>query len=139
MKKFFLEFLHRGLLVSAGGPIVMAIVYGILNLNGVVDTLTVGEVVKGIITSALLAFVAGGITAVYIIDKLQAAPAALIHSFVLYLDYILIYLFNGWIENSVQVIIIFTSVFFVGFALIWLIIYFSTKKQIKNINSNLAK
>lgn len=139
MKKFILEFLRRGLLVSVGGPIVMAIVYGILNLNGVVDTLTVGEVVKGIITSALLAFVAGGITAVYSIDKLQAAPAALIHCFVLYFDYILIYLFNGWIENSVQVIIIFTSIFITGFVLIWLIIYFSIKKQIKNINSNLTK
>lgn len=131
--------MHRGLLVSVGGPIIMAIVYGILNLNGVVDTFTVGEVVKGIITSALLAFIAGGITAVYSIDKLQAAPAALIHCFVLYLDYFLIYLFNGWIENSVQVIVIFTSIFFVGFALIWLIIYFSTKKHIKNINRNLAK
>ncbi|MCH5303748.1 MAG: DUF3021 domain-containing protein [Ruminococcus sp.] len=139
MKKFVFEFMHRGLLASVGGPIVLAIVYGILSLNGVVDTLSVAEVVKGILTSALLAFVAGGITAVYNIDKLQAAPATLIHCFVLYLDYILIYLLNGWIEYSVQVIVIFTSIFFAGFALIWTIIYLSTKKQIKNLNSNLSK
>ena len=139
MKKYILDFLHRGIIASVGGPIILAIIYAVLYANGVVDMLSTIEVVKGIITSAILAFIAGGINFVYNIERLQIAPAALIHFAVLYLDYILIYLFNGWIVNSLEVIIIFTSIFALGFALIWLIIYLTTRKKIKKMNKNLAK
>ncbi len=139
MKKYILDFLHRGIIASVGGPIILAIIYAVLYANGIVDMLSTIEVVKGIITSAILAFIAGGINFVYNIERLQTAPAALIHFAVLYLDYILIYLFNGWIVNSLDVIIIFTSIFALGFALIWLIIYLTTRKKIKKMNKSLAK
>ena len=40
MKKHIVQFLKRGLMAAAGGPVVLAIVYGILGAVGVIETLT---------------------------------------------------------------------------------------------------
>mgnify|MGYP003408433223 CR=1 FL=1 len=108
MKKYVVEFLKRGMSFCFGGPLVLAIVYGILGLVGAVESLTVGEVVTGIFSSTLLAFIAAGITVVHTVDKLSTFLAALIQGVVLYIDYILLYLFNGWLQSSLKPIMIFT-------------------------------
>ena len=101
MRKY-VEFLKRGMAFCFGGPLVLAIVYGILGLVGAVENFTVGEVVIGIFSSTLLAFIAAGMTVVYTVDKLSPFSAALIHGVSLYLDYILLYLFNGWLQSSLK-------------------------------------
>ena len=137
MKNYVLSFVKRGLLVSVLGPIIIAVIYFILGQKGVINTLTVGTVVKGILTSVLLAFIAGGISMIYTVDKLQIAQAALIQSAVLYFDYILIYLWNGWIPATATVIAFFTVTFFVGFFIIWTIIYLIIKHNIEKMNKRL--
>lgn len=138
MKKYIAEFLKRGLMACGGGPVVMAIVFGILGATGVVQTLTVPEVCKGILTVSLLAFIAGGITMIYQVDKLPLFPAILIHGAVLYLDYILIYLINGWLQSQLTPVLIFTGVFIAGYAVIWCIIYSVTKNATNRLNKKLV-
>ena len=75
---------------------------------------------------------------IYEVERLPIAIAALIHAGVLYLDYIVIYLINGWLKDGVIPFIVFTSCFFVGFALVWLIIYLTTKKSTDEVNSMLS-
>ena len=137
MKKYVLEFCKRGLLAAAGGPVILAMVYGILGAVGVIESLTAGEVCLGILTVTFMAFIAAGITMVYQIEELALFPAILLHGVVLYLDYILIYLLNGWLQSQLIPILIFTGVFVVGYAVIWGIIYFATKRTTDSLNRKL--
>ena len=138
MRKYVVEFLKRGMSFCFGGPLVLAIVYGILGLVGAVESFTVGEVVTGIFSSTLLAFIAAGITVIYTIDKISTFTSALIHGAVLYLDYILLYLFNGWLQSSLKPIIIFTICFVLGYLIIWAIVFVVTRKCTKKLNESLS-
>ncbi len=138
MKKYVIEFLKRGMTFCFGGPLVLAIVYGVLGLVGAVETFSVNEVVLGIFSSTLLAFIAAGITVIYTIDKLSPFSAALIHGVVLYLDYILLYLFNGWLQSSLKPIMIFTVCFILGYLIIWGIVFVLTKNSTKKMNERLG-
>lgn len=134
MKKFAKEFILRGLVACGGGPLVLSIIYGILGAAGVVTALTPQEVCIGIVTITLLAFVAAGISAIYQIEQLPLACAILIHGAVLYATYILIYFINGWLQQQLTSILVFTAIFIVGYALIWLIIYAVEKRKTQKIN-----
>lgn len=137
MKKYMKEFLTRGLFSCAGGPVILAIIYGILGACGVIETLNPAEVCKGILTIALMAFLAGGVSVVYQIEELPLFPAVLIHGIVLYLDYLLIYLVNGWIPGGTKPLLIFTGIFVAGYAVIWLIIYAIIRRDAQKINRRL--
>ena len=130
MKKFLKDFVKQGLMAAWGGPVVLAVIYFILGKTGAVETLTVQEVSLGILSSA-------GIPVVYRQEALPLATAILIHAAVLYLDYLIVYLMNGWLKNGAGPILIFTAIFFAGFALIWLIIRQVTKRQVKQVNSKI--
>ena len=134
MKQYIFSFLKRGLAFSVGGPVILAIVYGILGATGAVQTLTPHEVCMGILTVSLMAFIAAGITTIYDIDRLPLFSAILLHGVALYLDYILIHLLNGWLQSGLIPVLIFTGVFIAGYAVIWLIIYFATKKATGGLN-----
>lgn len=137
MKKFIKEFLHRGAIFCGLGPVIMAIVYIFLSAYGVVESVQVSTMIREILTSTLMAFIAAGISAVYTLDRLPLPLAGLIQGSVLFLDYILIYLLNGWIRPELPVILIFTAIFITVFAAIWLIIYTVTKRQISKINKEI--
>lgn len=139
MKKFWSNFILRGLMAAAGGPVVLAIVYGILGATGTVNALTPAEVCKGILTVTVLALTAGGMTAIYQAERLPLVSAILIHGGVLYAVYILSYLFNGWLQHQLNAILIFTGIFIAGYALIWLIIYLCTKSNTDALNKKLSK
>ncbi len=137
MKRFTLEFCKRGLLAAAGGPMVLAIIYGILGAAGAAEALAPGQVCLGILTVTLMAFIAAGTTSIYTLEQLPLPCAILIHAGVLYLDYLLMYLLNNWIPRNAAAIGIFTAVFAAGFALIWLIIYLSIQKKTEQLNRQL--
>ena len=139
MKKFWKDFLLRGLVSCGFGPVLLAIIYGILGACGVIETLTAGEVCKGILTITLMAFVAGGVSAVYQMEELPLFSAILIHGVALYLDYLMIYLVNGWIADGVKPLVIFTLIFVAGYVLTWAIIYAIIRKDAKKLNDCLPK
>lgn len=134
MKKFWKEFLFRGLICAAGGPLVLAIIYGILGVTGTVESLPAREVCMGIISITLLAFIAAGMTAIYQQEQLPLAIMILLHGGALYVTYIFTYLLNGWLQNSLVPILVFTGIFLAGYALIWLIIYYIEKSNAEKIN-----
>ncbi len=134
MKAFWKDFLLRGLIASAGGPLVLAVIYGVLGATGAVETLSPYEVCLGIVTIILLAFTVAGMTAIYQVESLPLASAILIHGGSLYGLYLVIYLINGWVQQSLLPILVFTGIFIVGYALVWLIIYLVERAKIAKIN-----
>ena len=139
MKKFLKEFLLRGLICAAGGPLVLAIIYGILGATGAVVSFSPREVCLGILTITLLAFIVAGMTAIYQMEQLSLPTMILLHGGALYIAYILTYLINGWLANQLMPILVFTGIFVVGYALIWLIIYCIEKKKTAKLNKLLSE
>ena len=137
MKKYIIAFLKRGSMAAFGGPVILAIVYGILGAAGQVGSFTPGEVCVGILTVTLMAFIAAGVSIVYQIERLPLMSAVLIHGGVLYLDYLLVYLLNSWIPRDLMGIGIFTAIFAGGYIVIWLCIYLSIKAKTDRINKKL--
>ena len=137
MKKFWKEFFLRGLLCAGGGPLILAIIYGILGATGTVESFSPKEVCIGILTIMLLAFIAAGMTAIYQMEQLPLPTMILFHGGALFIAYILTYLINGWLRNSLIPIAIFTAAFVSGYAVIWLIIYYITKAKTNVLNNQL--
>lgn len=134
MKQFAKEFVLRGLLCAASGPLVLAVIYGVLGITGAATSLSPQEVCLGIISITLLAFVAAGMTAIYQLEQLPLFLAILIHGSGLYAAYLLIYLLNGWLLQQLRSILIFTGIFIAGYALVWLVIYLVTKAKTRKLN-----
>ena len=139
MKKFVLEFLRRGVIALGIGPIVLAIVYLILKQSAAIDTLTVNQVCVGIFSLSALAFIAGGMNAIYQIERMPLMTAILIHGSVLYVGYLGTYLLNDWLDLGIITIIVFTAIFVVGYIVIWAIIYSIIRKNIIKLNEMLKK
>ncbi len=135
MKKYMLEFIKRGLMAAAGGPVILAIIYGVFSITDVVTVLAPGEVCVGILSITLMAFVAAGITMIYAEEQLPLICRILIHGGVLYLDYLLMYLLNSWLpRNAVG---FFTLIFVGSFALVWLVIYLCIRAKTKKLNEKM--
>lgn len=137
MKKFWIEFLKRGSMFACLGPIIVCIVWGCIKGAGTIETLEVNTMILGILSSIVLAFVAAGISAINQMEQIPKPMAALIQMAVLYADYLVIYLINGWMP--LEAIGIFTAIFVAGFALIWAIIYLCIRKTVKKLNSNFSR
>ena len=139
MKAFLKEFFLRGLVAAGGGPVILAIIYGSLGAAGTVDSLSPREVCLGILTITLLAFMCGGMTAVYQFEKLPLPWAIGLHGTVLYAAYILIYLINGWLQRKIVPILVFTAIFLAGYGLIWAAIFLITRAKTRKLNRMLQR
>ena len=139
MKRFVLDFLRRGAIASGIGPIVWAIIYMILQQVAAVETLTVNQVCIGIVSLTALAFLAGGMNALYQIERLPLLMAILIHGSVLYVSYLGTYLINDWLDFGVIPIIVFSAIFVVGYIVIWAIIYSIIKRNTAKLNDMLQQ
>ena len=139
MKKFILEFLRRGLIASGIGSIVLAFVYLILQQTAAVETLSVNHVCVGIFSITALAFIAGGMNAIYQIERLPLMVAILIHGGILYISYLVTYLLNDWLDFGALPIIVFSAVFVVGYIVIWAIIYSIIKRNTAKLNKMLKQ
>ena len=139
MKKFASKFVLHGLIAMGIGPIVLAIVYLVLKQAAAVDTLTVDQVCVGILSLSALAFIAGGMNAIYEIERVPLMTAILIHGAVLYVGYLGAYLLNDWLDFGVIPIVVFTVAFVVGYTVIWAVIYSIVRKNTARLNEMLRK
>ena len=139
MKEFVWEFFRRGLIASGFGPIILVILYLILQCQGKLQTVTVNQVCLGIVSLWVLAFIAGGMNAVYQNEQIPLMIAILIHGGVLYSGYLAAYLLNGWLKWGSAPILVFTVIFVVGYFLIWGIIYTIIKSRTRKINEILKQ
>lgn len=139
MKRVILEFLRRGSIACGLGPIILAIVYMILQKQAGVENLTVNQLCVGIFSLSALAFIAGGMNVIYQMERLPLMVAILIHGSVLYISYLVTYLVNGWLEWGVMPILVFTGIFVLGYLIIWIIIYSIIKRRTGRINEILKQ
>ena len=139
MKKYVLEFLRRGLVACGFGPIILAIIYLILQQQNLLDTLTVNQVCLGIFSLTALAFIAGGMNTIYQIEKLPLMIAIFIHGSVLYLSYLATYLLNGWLGLGTAPILVFSGIFVFGYVIIRIIIYSVIKRNTDQMNELLKQ
>lgn len=139
MKSFARDFIRRGFIVCGLGPVVLAVFYLLLQYKGAIEVLSVNQVCIGIFSLSALAFIAGGMNAVYKIEKLPLMAAILIHGSVLYVCYLVTYLLNDWLESGILPILVFSAIFISGFLVIWLIIYSVVKRKTEQLNKMLEQ
>ena len=139
MKKIIAEFFRRGFVACGLGPIVLAISYLIMQQQGIIQTLTVHQVCIGIFSLTALAFVAGGMNAIYQIEHLPLMVAISIHGCVLYISYLITYLLNSWLEWGTAPILVFSGIFVFGYLVIWAIIYSIIRRNTAKVNEMLKE
>ena len=139
MKKTILEFIRRGMTACGIGPIVLAILYLILQQQERLQTLSINQVCLGIFSISILAFIAGGMNVVYQMERLPLMVAITIHGGVLYISYLITYLMNDWLQWGVTEILVFSGIFVLCYIIIWLIIYSIIRRNTEEINKVLQE
>ena len=139
MKRNISEFFRRGLMACGFGPVVLAVLYLVLQDQGVITTLTADQVSLGIFSLTGLAFIAGGMNVIYQIERLPLMIAILIHGGVLYGSYLGTYLLNGWLKWGKTPILVFSAIFILSYFAIWVVIYSIIKRRTKKLNETLKQ
>ena len=134
MKQNVLEFIRRGLVACGFGPLVLVVLYLILQNQCSLQFLSVREVCTGILSLSALAFLAGGMNVVYQIERLPLMAAVFLHGMVLYLGYLVTYLVNGWLQSGWAPVLVFTAIFVVGYLAVWAVIYCITRRNTEKVN-----
>ncbi len=137
MNKYVKEFFHRGLVFSGFGPIIFGIIIFIVSKTTDNLVLNAGEVLAGIVSTYLLAFVHAGASVFNQIEHWSTGKSLLCHLSTLYVAYSLCYVANTWIPFEPKVLLIFTLIFMVIYFVVWGIVYFTIKATSKNFNAKL--
>ena len=139
MKRYRKEFLLRGMMFGGFGPVILAVVYYIVNKTGVQTVFSGDEVIRGILSVYLLAFVHAGASVFNQIEEWGISKSIGAHFSVLYLAYSVCYLVNSWIPFDIRVFGFFTLIFITVYFVVWAIVYLCIKRSSKLINSKLNK
>ncbi len=138
MNKYLKEFLHRGLIFGGFGPIVVGIVYSILentadnfSLNGV-------QIFVAIISVYMLAFLQAGASVFNQIDHWSIPKSLFCHFSLLYLAYTACYLINNWIPFNINVLLIFTAIFASAYLAVWVVVFVSAKLISRKLNKKIG-
>ena len=137
MNKYLKEFLHRGMLFGGFGPIILGIIYAILQKTLSDFSLTGTEVLLGIVSIYLLAFIHAGASVFNGIEHWSLPKSLLCHFATLFAAYSLCYVLNSWIPFEPAVLLIFSIIFIIAYFAIWFTVYFIIKLTAKRINSKL--
>ena len=137
MNKYVKEFFHRGLIFGGFGPIIFGIIIFIVSKTTDNLVLNAGEMLIGIISTYLLAFVHAGASVFNQIEHWGIGKSLLCHLSTLYVAYSLCYLINTWIPFEPKVLLIFTLIFMAVYFVVWGIVYVSVKVTSKNFNAKL--
>lgn len=138
MKKYVMEFLKRGMAFGGFGPIIMAIIYLIIEKTAGL-TLSGVEVFVAVISTYLLAFVQAGSSVFNQIEHWPITKSLACHFATLFVAYTACYLLNSWIPFEINVVLIFAAIFIVGYFTIWTIVYLATKSASKRLNAHMNK
>lgn len=135
MNKYLKEYFRRGLVFGGFGPIILGIVYYILSKTLSDFSLGGAEILLGIVSTYLLAFVQAGSSVFNQIEHWSMAKSLLCHFSSLYAVYVFFYVANSWIPFEWGVIGIFTAIFVVLYFVIWFTVYFIAKATGKKLNA----
>ena len=139
MNPYTKEFLHRGLMFGGFGPSIMGVIYWILSYSIPDVALTGGQVCLALISVYLVAFVQAGASVFNQIDHWPLAKSLFFHFFSLYAVYTLAYLINRWIPFHTTVLLIFTAVFALTYAVIYLTVVIIVRLTEQRLNKKLQE
>ncbi len=134
MNKYLQIFLHRGLVFGGFGPIVMAIVYAILQHTLPDFSVSGTEACMAIVSTYLLAFLQAGGSVFNQIEHWSPARSIGCHFGLLYIAYVLCYLLNAWLPFKAEVIAIFTVVFVAVYFVVWITVWLIARATGKRLN-----
>ena len=119
------------------GPMILGIVYAVLEAS--IDGFSLGgaEVLIAIVSTYLIAFVQAGASVFNQIEEWQPMKSVLFHFLSIYAVYALAYVMNSWIPFDPRVLLIFTGIFVLVYAVIWLTVYFSIKLVSRRMSARL--
>lgn len=137
MNKYVKEFFHRGLIFGGFGPIILGIIYLIISKNVESFSLSAKEVLLGIVSIYILAFIQAGASVFNQIEEWPIPKSLLFHFLSIYLAYALCYILNSWIPFVPEVLLIFTAIFVVGYFVIWITVYICVNAASKKMNKKL--
>ena len=137
MNKYVKEIFHRGLIFGGFGPIILGVICFILSKTVDGFTLSGLEVMTGIISTYLLAFVHAGVSVFNQIEHWSIGKSLLCHLSTLYVAYSLCYVVNTWSPFEPKILLLFTAIFMAIYFVIWGIVYVSIKATSKNFNAQL--
>lgn len=137
MNKYLKEFLHRGLIFSGFGPVVLGIILFIVSKT--VDDFSISgeQILLGIASTYILAFVQAGATVFNQIEHWSTPKSLFCHFGMLYAVYVMCYVLNSWIPFEWGVIGVFTAIFVAVFFTVWFTVYFIVKATSKKLNAKL--
>ena len=137
MNKYAKEFLHRGLMFGGFGPIVLGIIFYILSCTLEGFAPTGSDVLMGVVSTYLLAFVQAGASVFNQLEHWPLPKALLCHFGMLYLAYSICYIANRWIPFDPLVLVIFTAIFTAGYFLVWGIVYLCVRAASRKLNEKI--
>lgn len=133
------KFLHRGLMFAGFGPIVLGIVFLFIDTSIENFSLSGKEILLGIITTYILAFVQAGASVFNQIEDWPITKSLLCHFSLLFVTYSLCYIINSWIPFEPTVLLIFSVIFIVTYLIIWMTVYLIVRATSKKFNAGLRK
>ena len=138
MNDYVKKYFHRGLIFGGFGPMVLGIVYLVIDLSMAGIHLSGWEILLGILSTYILAFVQAGSTVFNQIEGWPITKSLGIHFISLYLVYVLAYIANTWIPFDPIVILIFTGIFVAVYFIIWITVYICVRSTSKRLNGKLS-
>ena len=135
MNKYVKEFLHRGLIFAGFGPIILGIVFAIL--EGTVDGFSLGggEVLVAVLSTYAIAFVQAGASVFNQIEHWSLAKSLFFHFGSIYLVYVVSYLANTWSPFEPLAVLIFTAIFAVVYFVVWITVYLIVRGCERKLNA----
>ena len=137
MNKYVKEFFLRGLMFGGFGPIILAIIYFIVSKIHPETVLNGTEILLGVISVYLLAFIHAGASVFNQIEEWGLNKSIACHFGTLYVAYSLCYLINTWIPFDIKIFGIFTAVFIAIYFVVWIIVYLSVRNCSKKLNTRI--
>lgn len=137
MNRYLKSFLHRGLIFGGFGPVVLGIIYLLIEMLNDGFSLNAKEVCLAVISTYILAFIQAGVSVFNQIEHWPLPKSLLCHFGLLYITYMLCYIINSWIPFKTEVVLIFTGIFVSLYFVIWICVYFSVKATSKKMNKTI--
>ena len=137
MNKYLKEFLHRGLMFSGFGPIILGIIFLIISNTSANFTVTPSQIFIGIISTYMIAFLQAGASVFNQIEGWSIPKSTFFHFLIIYIAYVGAYLLNSWLPFDPKVILIFTLIFAVVYLVVWITVVISIKIVSQKLNKKI--
>ncbi len=137
MNRYIKSFLHRGLIFAGFGPIIIGIVYAVLQKTVADFSLNGVQILIAIVSVYLLAFVQAGASVFNQIESFSIPKSLFCHLSVLYLAYTSCYLINSWIPFDPKFLLVFTAIFLIVYFSVWITVFVAVKITSRKLNAKL--